>query len=69
MTARNVGAILSGKTFRPDRKIPPPLTPEQVRAIRKIGDALPAAEVAKLMGTNKSRVERVRNGSTYGHIK
>jgi hypothetical protein len=58
--AWNVGAILSGKTFRPDKKIAPPLTPQQVMTIRKIGYALPAAKIAEIIGTTRTRVDRIR---------
>lgn len=68
ITESNVRHIQDGKTWREVRKIPRPLTDEQVRIIRQIGDSRPTASVAEMLGVGQAAVWRVRLGRSHKSV-
>lgn len=68
VTESNVRLIQDGKTWREDRKIPRPLTEQQVRIIRQIGDTRSAATVAATLGVSQTAVWRVRRGLAHKSV-
>lgn len=69
VTESNVRLIQDGITWKSERKIKKPFTPEQVRMIRRIGYSMPAREVADMLGCTESAVYGVRHGKYYNDIQ
>lgn len=69
ITESNVRLIQEGKTWREDRKIPMPLTRDQVLMIRKIGYSKSLREISIMLGgVGTGAVDRVRNGRGHKSV-
>jgi hypothetical protein len=65
ITESNVRLIHEGKIWKEVRKIARPLTADQVRTIRQIGNTKTARAIAAMLGVSTTSVFRVRQGRTH----